>query len=911
MKRFFLAFFCGLLLCVIAKAQEPSISSITGSMIPAGAIIARDMQPQAMESFGEIPAEFRSQWTSHGPYGGNIRRFATNGTNGMNVVVACANSGASNGGVWYSEDGGINWNPSTIQKKQMWGLAAHPTQAGKFYAGGEYGLYESTDGGANWDQIAFPSTFLLGVGLQTSNPQLMVAGPSTNRGLRYSSNGGTTWNNTNVTGGFMRNFTVSPANPSKMFVTLTGSAGGLYTSEDGATWTSINPSNSGECSGIYADPDNVDIILLSAENGIFKTVDGGANWSHKLSFSGYGFYGCNIVKYNNVLRTAFWYDDIYESADNGDSWTLVANNIMEKSWQALGVSDAGFLAGSYGTIAREEGQELILSVEGLNNAYVHCVAYYADRNELWAGTEGSGIWCSYDMGLTWNHKSSNILNWWGFSFAPTNDYNRQHGRMLVATSEGAFYTDDYGDSWEELHQTPGNNAYSGVMVHPGNSDIMWVGNDFVKYTTDGGTTWNTSAGLPFAFYPSFDLCENSSGGMRLLVNYEQLATETYYSDDMGANCTAATGYAGAEYFTDLSVRPAGDLPQMVYLSTDKGVYKSADGAVYTKCPNLNGLVWSVLGSTGTDVYAGGANGVFHSADEGQTWQPFNTGIEYITVWDLVYGNTSDVILAGTSGYSVYAYGLDNPLAFSLPFSENFEGQELPDGWQNINNTPSGHTWSFDNPGNRTITGAGFDNNFAIIDSDFYGFGSSQDADLITPQIDCSDASLVFLTFDQSYHQYLFSEGAVSVSSDGVNWTSVYEVTSNNGYPDPAVTVFLDITAEAANKSTVWIKWNYTGSGDYWWAIDNVHIYESGVGLNPQQDLSGRINISPNPANDHFAITSAKAGSMRIINQSGVVMMEMPIGCNDQAIDISRLPAGLYFVFIKTENGIDIKKLVKE
>ncbi|NLO52743.1 MAG: T9SS type A sorting domain-containing protein, partial [Bacteroidales bacterium] len=34
-----------------------------------------------------------------------------------------------------------------------------------------------------------------------------------------------------------------------------------------------------------------------------------------------------------------------------------------------------------------------------------------------------------------------------------------------------------------------------------------------------------------------------------------------------------------------------------------------------------------------------------------------------------------------------------------------------------------------------------------------------------------------------------------------------------------------------------------------------------------------------------------------------------ISSNEQTIDISRLPAGLYFVFIKTETGTDIQKLV--
>ena len=70
-----------------------------------------------------------------------------------------------------------------------------------------------------------------------------------------------------------------------------------------------------------------------------------------------------------------------------------------------------------------------------------------------------------------------------------------------------------------------------------------------------------------------------------------------------------------------------------------------------------------------------------------------------------------------------------------------------------------------------------------------------------------------------------------------------------------------------------------------------------------------FRIFPNPANDHFLITNAEAANIRITNQSGLLMMETEISSKEQTIDISRLPAGLYFVFIKTETGTDIQKLV--
>ena len=131
MKNIYLTFLFGLLFCVATQAQEPLAIDLNGDIIPTEAIIARDLQPQTMESFAMVPEELRGEWSAHGPWGGNIRGFATDATNGMHVTVACGSSTGGNGGMWYSQDGGATWNSSNINNKIMYGVTAHPTQAGK------------------------------------------------------------------------------------------------------------------------------------------------------------------------------------------------------------------------------------------------------------------------------------------------------------------------------------------------------------------------------------------------------------------------------------------------------------------------------------------------------------------------------------------------------------------------------------------------------------------------------------------------------------------------------------------------------------------------------------------------------------------------------------------------------------
>ena len=159
------------------------------------------------------------------------------------------------------------------------------------------------------------------------------------------------------------------------------------------------------------------------------------------------------------------------------------------------------------------------------------------------------------------------------------------------------------------------------------------------------------------------------------------------------------------------------------------------------------------------------------------------------------------------------------------FSETFSGGALPAGWTSLDNSGSSVMWSFNNPGGRSIntsTGAG---GFAILDSDVGNNGGiDEDADLITPAIDCSTLAAVKLTFEHYYKQYSNSTATVSVSGDnGATWTSLESWTTTN--TSNAAVASYDISAVAAGKSQVKIKWNYKGNWAYYWAIDDINVFE--------------------------------------------------------------------------------------
>ena len=177
-----------------------------------------------------------------------------------------------------------------------------------------------------------------------------------------------------------------------------------------------------------------------------------------------------------------------------------------------------------------------------------------------------------------------------------------------------------------------------------------------------------------------------------------------------------------------------------------------------------------------------------------------------------------------------AAGVSN--AQTYYFQENFSSGSLPSGWTNDSlGQPGVIVWLFNNPYTRVITGAGFDANFAMFDSDAGGVNDNTDenASLTTPSIDISAATgNLFLELDEQYRALGGPNSAgsghwIETSVDGgTNWSNLVYDSANVGYPNPAVHTSYDLSAYIGNANIL-IRFHWTGSWDWWWAIDNVVV----------------------------------------------------------------------------------------
>ncbi|MEL6635347.1 MAG: T9SS type A sorting domain-containing protein [Bacteroidota bacterium] len=210
------------------------------------------------------------------------------------------------------------------------------------------------------------------------------------------------------------------------------------------------------------------------------------------------------------------------------------------------------------------------------------------------------------------------------------------------------------------------------------------------------------------------------------------------------------------------------------------------------------------------------------------------------------------------------------------FSEDFSGSGLPTSWstRNLNGSsqalwtwcaehsssddpPIGCPLIFDDIVNRQDPfGATTANNgFLVFDSDFYffqGIADRHNSVITSPIINCLDKTQVWLKFESHigvFNRETRENAVVEVSTDGVNWTG-FEVVDlrplSFGDPDPGITgwslnpevTVLDLSAVAATQEEVQIRWRWDGEAEFYWAIDDVALYESDPAplFIPQHDL---------------------------------------------------------------------------
>ncbi len=189
----------------------------------------------------------------------------------------------------------------------------------------------------------------------------------------------------------------------------------------------------------------------------------------------------------------------------------------------------------------------------------------------------------------------------------------------------------------------------------------------------------------------------------------------------------------------------------------------------------------------------------------------------------------------------------------------------------------------------------------------------------SPVIDASSYDNLHIMFqnDQNYNPIQDLELYVSTDFSGDS-TSFGSATWTKLTIDPSQlsdgsynVVVADVDAStAAGKSAVYFAYKYVSdnTGGGLWDVDSIYIYANAAS-SISQTVDVRSIVYPSPAREfvHFN-TNSISNEVTITNMAGQVVKQATVR---NMVDISDLPAGIYNIAIKNDEGVVYDKFLKE
>lgn len=287
--------------------------------------------------------------------------------------------------------------------------------------------------------------------------------------LKVSRDGGLTWAPLG-TGlpGYLREFAIDPANAELM---LTGFDSGVYRSTDGGNNWSRCDGVRGRVVGFHIDQTSATrcrVYFAATENGVWRSDDGGTTWIEKsngLPWKGLRNFAGGSNKETNIsiLYCTIPSKDqggfkggVYKSTDRGETWTSAMGSGINKDTK-------GTSRWAPSPIAQ---YHQVLTTDVKPRTVYACNTLTRDRTPYHAT-----VYRSDDAGDNWH---------------PTY-YPSPHFKQF--NLEHNYHTAVYGWVWQSVP--------NGAAIAPTNPDyVLQVNGMLCCFTTDGGNTWKNGHSRP-------------------------------------------------------------------------------------------------------------------------------------------------------------------------------------------------------------------------------------------------------------------------------------------------------------------------------------------------------------------------------------------------------------------------------
>lgn len=565
------------------------------------------------------------------PYEANVTAVAVSPSN-SNIIYAAARDI----GVYKSSNGGTTWTRTAQLTPALASvsagelkLAVSNAAAEKLYVSSSYhGIFKSVNGGTTWEQI-YQRTQVNALALHPSNDNLLLANidstvvnPGQPNGTIRTVNGGLNWTISD-TAYPVTALAFAPSEPNRVYLFYANNR--LFSTDAGATWTR-NTLTSRFGASLAVAPSNPQILYsgsptgVSFGGGVFKSTDGGLNFTNVngdylndiTSYPAFAIHPANP----NLVYAGSLGRSISKTSDGGSTWQPLGavNGLVQPGLESGSVL-------SYGTSYRFPNT-LYATVEQLQ-------------------TVSEAVYKSTDNGATWTRANSSSLpplrnlpaSYTVQAVTPDNPAGVFVRRFVQSSINDSIRTPNGGANWTNIDIARGRGIHpSKVFISNINPNLMFAeigktdpsGGDLMR-STDGGQTWSgvaftvfdrslskfvgfsaTEANTLFLFNGSTDnpnqpagfYLSPDGGTTRTLINttgnpgarwestpingsvFYSIFTSTgsiTKSTDGGQTWTNTTALPDNANPRELVVSPLN--ANVVYVATDKGVYKTSNGGI--------------------------------------------------------------------------------------------------------------------------------------------------------------------------------------------------------------------------------------------------------------------------------------------------------------------------------------------
>ncbi len=552
----------------------------------------------------------------------------------------------TNGGLYKSTDGGSSWtkiSPTSLLRYYTGTDVIPVTPTTILFATYAGDMFRTTDNGATWDSVltGLPTdqeTFnRIAMAQDPNNANTVYAVYSARsssspyyglRGIFKTTNGGLTWTelprpgNLATTGGsylggqgwYDNVISVDPHNSNNIYV---GGVEDMKSTDGGQHWSQItywisSSSAHADHHAIVFDPNTADVVYDGNDGGIYKSTNGGTNWTDLNN-------GLEITQFYGGAVEANGSNYQGGTQDNGH----LKYNGSGTSWTEIKGGDGG-----YAEISQTNSQV----------AYEEYV--YLDISKT---TDGGNTWNDAQNGLTDAGDGNVCLFIAPFSMNPENS------DVLIAGSDNVWVTTDAAANWSSSSNTlsTGEKVSAVTIVNAAAPYLSFAG------TTDGKVFKSTNSTAPAA-----------SGGEGL-EKTNATWTEITPPGNNGAwvrRITVDLNDKNKIYVCYSGYNNDGVTPSRhVYYSSDQGANWSDISGNLPDVP-VHSLV--IDNDNPQKLYIGTETGVYETSDRGGTWTKKGSGMpDFAPVDQLVLQSGTNKLFAFTHGRSVFV--TDSPLPVEL------------------------------------------------------------------------------------------------------------------------------------------------------------------------------------------------------------------------------------------------------